>query len=52
MNWELIWKFVLLFTIFGYSLLVIVVFFGGIRNIGQMLRELREPIKESEDESN
>jgi hypothetical protein len=49
MNWELIWKAVLLFTIFGYSLLVIVVFFGGIKNIGQMLQELREPIEEEKD---
>lgn len=46
MNWVLLWKGVLLFTLFGYSLLVIIVFFGGIKNIVAMLKELSEPREE------
>lgn len=48
MNWTLLWKIVLILTLSAYSLLVIVVFFGGLRNIVQMLRELREPSDFSE----
>ena len=43
MNWELIWKLVLIFTLGGYSLLVIIVIFGGARNIVDMLRDLTKP---------
>jgi hypothetical protein len=43
MNWAAFWKAVLLFTLCGYSLLVVIVFFGGLRNIADMLRELRLP---------
>lgn len=43
MNWELLWKSVLIFTLSAYSLLVIVVMFGGIRNIVDMLRDLSNP---------
>ncbi|HUU51630.1 MAG: hypothetical protein WBF32_13460 [Candidatus Aminicenantaceae bacterium] len=46
MNWVLLWKGVLLFTLFGYSLLVIIVFFGGIKNIVAMLKELSAPREE------
>jgi len=46
MNWVLLWKGVLLFTLFGYSLLVIIVFFGGIKNIVSMLKELSAPREE------
>ncbi|MGB6864645.1 MAG: hypothetical protein WBE11_03065 [Candidatus Aminicenantaceae bacterium] len=46
MNWILLWKGVLLFTLFGYSLLVIIVFFGGIKNIVAMLKELSAPREE------
>jgi hypothetical protein len=42
MNWLLLWKGVLLFTLFSYSILVAVVFFGGIKNIVAMLKDLRE----------
>ena len=42
MNWELLWKIVLLFTLFGYSILVVIVIFGGARNIVDMLRDLRK----------
>jgi hypothetical protein len=48
MNWTLFWKIVLILTLSAYSLLVVVVFFGGLRNIVQMLRELREPSDFSE----
>jgi len=43
MNWELLWKVVLIFTLLGYSLLVIIVILGGTSNIVDMLRDLRKP---------
>ncbi|UCE42931.1 MAG: hypothetical protein JSV17_08275 [Candidatus Aminicenantes bacterium] len=43
MNWELLWKCLLIFTLVGYSLLVIIVIFGGARNIVDMLRDLTKP---------
>jgi hypothetical protein len=43
MNWILLWKFVLLFTLFGYSFLVSIVFFRGIGNIVAMLKDLSAP---------
>jgi hypothetical protein len=43
MNWELLWKGVLIFTLAGYSLLVIIVIIGGAGNIVDMLRDLRKP---------
>jgi hypothetical protein len=43
MNWELLWKIVLIFTLAGYSLLVIIVIIGGAGNIVDMLRDLRKP---------
>lgn len=46
MNWTLLWRFVLLFTLSAYALLVIVVFFGGIKNIVEMLKELSAPREE------
>lgn len=44
MTWPFFWKIVLIFTLGAYSLLVIVVFCGGIGNIIDMLRELRMPL--------
>jgi len=41
MIWLYLWKFILSITLLTYSVLVIVVFFGGIRNIKDMLKELR-----------
>lgn len=46
MSWSLFWKFILLFTLFGYSILVVVVFFGGIGNIKQMLKDLKSTEEE------
>lgn len=43
MNWELLWKIVLLFTLFGYAFLVIIVILGGSKNIVDMLQDLRNP---------
>lgn len=43
MNWSVLWKAVLIFTLAGYSLLVIVVIIGGTGNIVDMLRDLRKP---------
>jgi len=43
MNWGLLWKAVLIFTLCGYALLVIIVIFGGARNIVDMLRDLTKP---------
>jgi hypothetical protein len=46
MNWILLWKFVLIFTLSAYSSLVVIVFFGGFRNIVDMLKELSAPREE------
>ena len=43
MNWEVLWKIVLIITLAGYSLLVIGVIIGGVGNIVDMLRDLRKP---------
>ncbi len=43
MNWILLWKLTLIFTLSGYSLLVVIVFFGGIRNIIDMFKDLKDP---------
>jgi len=51
MNWILLWKGVLLFTLFGYSLLVVIVFFGGINNVVAMLKDLSAPPQSTENNS-
>jgi len=43
MNWVQFWKFVLIFTISAYSLLVVIVSIGGIKNIVDMLKDLKAP---------
>jgi len=43
MSWITFWKITLILTLSCYSLLVIVVLIGGLKNVVQMLRELREP---------
>ena len=43
MDWELLWKVLLILTLGGYSILVIVVFFGGLKNIAEMLKDLSVP---------
>jgi hypothetical protein len=48
MNWILLWRGVLLFTLFGYAILVVFVFFGGIKNIVAMLKDLSTPSRISE----
>lgn len=45
MNWAQFWKILLLFTLIGYSLLVIVVTIGGFRNLVEMLQELSPKAK-------
>ncbi len=42
MNWVLLWKIVLITTIVSYSGLIVIVFFGGLKNIKDMLKDLRE----------
>jgi len=42
MNWELLWKIVLAFTLAGYAILVIIVIFGGFQNIIDMLKDLKK----------
>ena len=49
MSWISFWKAVLILTLSAYSILVVITFFGGLRNIVQMLRELREPTDPSEE---
>jgi hypothetical protein len=48
MNWVILWKFVLIFTFSAYSILVIVVFFGGIKNIIEMFKDFTESANQSE----
>jgi len=43
MSWAQFWKIVLIFCLSAYSLLVIIVIFGGIGNIIDMLKELSAP---------
>jgi len=50
MNWVILWKGVLLLTLIGYSLLVVIVFFGGINNIIAMLQDLSSPRNELEND--
>lgn len=50
MTWMQLWKFILIFTLAAYSLLVIIVSIGGMKNLVQMLKELKEPRDESEEE--
>jgi len=49
MTWMQLWKFVLILTLSSYSLLVIIVTIGGMKNLVQMLKELKEPLEPSED---
>lgn len=44
MNWEILWKIVLIFTLSAYFLLVIIVICGGLRNIADMLEDLKKPL--------
>lgn len=50
-SWQLIWKIVLIFTLGGYSLLAVIVFIGGIRNIIDMLKDLGMPLESPEDKT-
>ncbi len=43
MSWALFWKIVLIFCLSTYSLLVLIVIFGGIGNIIDMLKDLSAP---------
>ena len=43
MDWTLLWKFLLIVTLGGYSLLTIIVVIGGIYNIIDMFRDLTSP---------
>ncbi len=46
MNWVLLWKIVLLFTLLGYFFLMCIVTFCGIGNIIEMLKDLSTPSEE------
>jgi len=48
MNWEFLWKFILIFTLSTYSVLVVIVFFGGLKNIVDMLKDLKMSADQSE----
>jgi hypothetical protein len=41
MIWEFLWKYVLLFTLFGYAILVVIVIIGGSSNVIDMLKDLK-----------
>lgn len=49
MTWMHLWKFVLILTLSAYSLLVIIVSIGGMKNLVQMLKELKEPPDQTEE---
>lgn len=49
MTWMQFWKFILILTLIAYSLLVIIVSIGGMKNLVQMLKELREPPDQTEE---
>lgn len=51
MNWMLFWKIVLILALTAYSLLALIVTVGGARNIVQMLKELKEPSADREEET-
>jgi len=44
-----LWKFILILTLSSYSILVIIVTIGGMKNLIQMLKELKEPLDHPED---
>jgi len=44
MNWQQLWKFVLIFTLIAYPVLVIIVIFGGLKNVVDMLKDLKKPL--------
>jgi hypothetical protein len=52
MNWIILWKGILLLTLIGYSILAIIVFFGGIKNIIAMLKDLSAPTQTPENDTN
>ncbi len=47
MNWAFFWKFILILTLAGYSLLVVIVMIGGIKNIIAMLKDLKSDSPQS-----
>lgn len=49
MTWMQFWKFILILTLIAYSLLVIIVSIGGMKNLVQMLKELKEPPDQTEE---
>ncbi len=49
MTWMHLWKFILILTLSTYSLLVIIVSIGGMKNLVQMLKELKEPPDQTEE---
>ncbi len=47
MSWELLWKIFLIITLVSYTILVIVVSIGGVKNIKDMFKDLNEQAKEN-----
>jgi hypothetical protein len=43
MTWAQFWRVVLIFCLSAYSILVVIVIIGGIRNIIDMLKDLSAP---------
>jgi len=40
MSWILLWKLFLILTLTSYSILVVIVFIGGIKNLKDMFEDL------------
>ena len=49
MDWKSLWKVLLILTLGGYSLLVVVVVIGGIKNIIDMFKDLSSPSEANSD---
>ena len=43
MNWIILWKVFLIATLSLYSVLVVIVFFGGLKDIKAMFKDLADP---------
>lgn len=43
MTWQLLWKVFLIMTLSLYSILVVIVFFGGLKDIKSMFKDLAQP---------
>ena len=48
MSWDLLWKLFLILTLGSYTILVVVVLFGGAKNLKDMFKDLSQPDEKNE----